>query len=76
MHFDESNEVPPQQKSLNESEIALTNYCLKCSAELSDEQSYCVSCATQRSPSKQAKLLVLLLISISFVIGLILIVTA
>ena len=76
MHFDESHEVSPQQKPQNENKITLTKHCLKCSAELSDEQSYCVSCATQRSPSKQAKLLVLLLISISFVIGFILIVTA
>jgi ribosomal protein L40E len=72
----EKNPENLQHDFSNEKQIPAKNYCLKCSAELSVEQTHCKSCATEQSPLKHAQLLVILLISISFVIGFILIITA
>jgi hypothetical protein len=77
MNFDESNENLTQNESTKESEIALEKkYCLNCNVELNDDESLCEDCATKEAPSKQGKLFVLLLVSISALVGLILLINA
>ena len=76
MHFDKSYGDEVQEASSDKHKPDLTRHCLKCGAKLNDAQPYCESCAVTKNPLKQAKLLVLLLISISFFIGLTLIITA
>lgn len=69
-------EMNSQVPHIEHSQSAADNYCLKCSVPLSNQQTICEKCAVEPAPSRQAKLTVFLLVSISFIAGFALILTA